>query len=763
MKFISAYIERMAKARRNPNIPSDDVYETWRDNFSNKEKQKVYEKTQAWIDNLRESTINYSLSSASTKSNLTVERTWLEYEKDMHTLVGFLSVVDKLLEEIKDTKKWISKRWLSKAWKKTMKEAKAKLNQCEKQLKAKKKALLKQNKVGRAEIYDNDIDNLRNSWQQLNRIREEIWMAQRGEYASIASYLYNSPEIARKSNKRQADNLEFNQDFQQKLKEWAISTIFNWNLQDTNAFLRRIAQREYTAADYQIYAANSAILNPYFQKYQIAIPTDPRWTVWWIERTSRAIRRSVDYSNMDWWDTFKQWGLAGLIDKVLTNCSNMTPWQKDTWKTLWVLGIIGWVIYGQYKFYTSKNIWWGTKIWLTILPIFWSQFLTWKDPITLFSELLTGWLSMDELKNKFGNAVWWLSSSWSESAEIAVPALQSEMVFNSWVTVGSVQQMTQTFIKDKSNRHWKTFFNQSCDKIQREYWNAATESFRATFSEDFDEEKWKNWLASFWITWSTDKKETVHELADNAYNNKVIFEKFLSNNKLQPTTNPSKKAELEAYIRSKNEKNESIEFDDLNAHLNERFIPIPQSTNQDATEKQDNKNIEIKSETIKPDVEKWLSKVFNLFKSKYWRIAKIVGLKESAIKDFSPWITNDIITKICQINWNTITLDLSDNKIQQVYDNFIKKFANSKIWFIKNKILKYNWNGLKSKFKQRDLDWKESKHDERKGNLTTIFQYLFWEIIPTLEWKWLNIKYSCNWQSYSNFSEAIKALEILRN
>ena len=57
-----------------------------------------------------------------------------------------------------------------------MNEAKFKLNQYEKQLKNKKKTLLKQSK---AEIYDNDIDHLRNLRQQLEYVREEIGMAQR--------------------------------------------------------------------------------------------------------------------------------------------------------------------------------------------------------------------------------------------------------------------------------------------------------------------------------------------------------------------------------------------------------------------------------------------------------------------------------------------------------------------------------------------------------------------------------------------------------
>jgi len=332
----------MAKARRNPNIPTDDVYEVWKDNFSNREKQQVYEKTLAWAENLKQSTIDYSLSTASTKSNLTVEKTWLKYERDIHTLVGFLSVVDELLEEIKDTKKWISKKWLSKAWKKTMNEAKTKLNQYEKQLKSKKKALLKQ---PRAEVYENDITHIKNLRQQINEIREDIWMWQRWEYSNIASYLYNSPEIAKKSNRRQAKNLEFNQEFQKELREWAIYRIFNWNIQKANEFFRRIAQWKYKEADYQIYIRNSSVLNPYFQKYNIAIPSN-RWlwqrVVLNNERVSRTVRRSTDYKNMDWWDTFKQWWVSWVLDKLLSNCNNLTPWQRETWKNPWVLAWV-WV------------------------------------------------------------------------------------------------------------------------------------------------------------------------------------------------------------------------------------------------------------------------------------------------------------------------------------------------------------------------------------------------------------------------------------
>ena len=250
----------------------------------------------------------------------------------------------------------------------------------------------------------------------------------------------------------------------------------------------------------------------------------------------------------------------------------MTQGQKGTWKTLWVLGIVGWVLYGQYKFYTSRKIWWWRKIWATIAPIFATQFVTWKDPITLFSELLTWWLSMNEIKNKYGNAVWWLSSSWSETSKATVPAVQSTMVFNSGATAGDAQKMTQSFKADNRNR--TTFYQQSCTKIQREYWSMAVESFKATFSENFDEKKWNDRLSSFWVTSWTYNKEPIYSLADNAYTNQTLIEKFLEENNLKITEeDPTKKAELNNFLQRKKTQNELIIGLCLSNNLNKKRIP----------------------------------------------------------------------------------------------------------------------------------------------------------------------------------------------
>ena len=575
----------------------------WIDRFSNWEQQLLYEQTQTWAENLRQSTIDSSLSYAWTKSDLMIQQRWLEYERDLHSLVWFLSALDKLLEEIEDTKKWISKRWLSKAWKKVMEESKNKLKQYEKQLKGKKKALLKQNKSGRVEIYENDIAHLRGLRQQLNLTRKEIWMWQRWEYASISSYLYNSPEIARKSNEYQADNLEFNQKLQKELKKWAVLRIFNWNVEEANNFYRRIAQWEYNEVDYQLYVTNSSVLAPSFQRCGIIIPKGPRWVVWyrtvqWNERIPTTVRRSVDYGNMDWGDTFKQWWVSWVFDKLLSNCNNLTPWQRETWKSLWVLACVAWSIYWLYKFYTNKKMWFWAKAWITAWTIFGTEFLLWETPLSLFNKVMSGWLSWDEIKNRFGNAVsgiglsssessestWWIMwAPWESVSETVVPAMYSMMIFNASTKKSDIDKMTQTFKDNNENR--KTFYEKSCTKLEKEYGTQAMECFRATFSDQFDEEKWNNRLASFGVTNATSQNESIYWLANNATMNKTILEKFKADNWLKENDSD----ELEAYIQNKKSNNQAIDIDDLNAHKNDWFSVNEKATHTERPEDIQNK------------------------------------------------------------------------------------------------------------------------------------------------------------------------------
>jgi outer membrane protein assembly factor BamD (BamD/ComL family) len=81
------------------------------------------------------------------------------------------------------------------------------------------------------------------------------------------------------------------------------------------------------------------------------------------------------------------------------------------------------------------------------------------------------------------------------------------MIFNSSTKKRDIDKMTQTF-KDNKNR--KTFYQKSCNKLQKEYGTEAMETFRATFSDQFDEEKRKNRLATFGVTDATSQNEAIY-------------------------------------------------------------------------------------------------------------------------------------------------------------------------------------------------------------------------------------------------------------
>lgn len=386
------------------------------------------------------------------------------------------------------------------------------------------------------------------------------------------------------------------------------------------------------------------------------------------------------------------------------------------------------------------------------------------------------------MTNRFGDVVAGLDSSWHQSVETVVPATQSLMLFDGKTTVGNLNGLTQSFRNNKQNR--TAFYNKSCNKIQRKYWVVAMERFQAKFSSNFDENKREAWLASFWVTSSTNQTEKVHELANNAIMNQTMLEKFLSDNNLKLTDDAVKKSEFYTYIRNKNENNQPVIISDLQSNINNRFISVeqqpvqnPQSTEQQsvqnsgsteqqsaqipqATVEQSNQNIDITNELLKPCVEKWLSSAFTHLKSKYWFIVSKVWIKESSIPIYSQWITRDIILKICKQNWKTVTLDLSDNNIKYVYDNFINKLADTHSWFIKRTIKNYDRDGLSSKLHKRNSEWKMDNYNNRKGNFLYIFQSLFGEIVPALQSQWWEVKFASNWKDFTNLNDTINSLQI---
>ena len=504
----------------------------------------IQEETQAWIDNLKESTIDYSLSTASTKSNLSVEKAWLEYEKDIHTLDWFLSEIDKLLKEIEDIKTWISKKWLRKDWKKSIKEAKKKLKWYENQLKKKKEKLLKQKN---AEIHDYDIKKIDDIRLEIYYIKEDIGIWQRWEYSNTARYPYNSQRYPKRVRRHQ----------HYYTPTWEDNEI---DYEDNS----------YTTID------NPQTNNP--------TTNNPRCSTWWKEWIVVPIHKSVDYKNMDWWETLKKWWVSWALDKVLSNFNNLTPWQRETWKNLWVLACVAWSLYWLYKFYTNKNMSLRTKAWITVWTIFGTEALLWESPLSLFNKAMTGWLSLEELQNKFGNAisrawlfgssssesiwgtVWTSWESWETSPETTIPAkFTSMMIFNSNTRKGDIDKMTEEFNNDKDNKKRKFFYEQSCNKLKKEYGDQTMEYFQTIFSDKYDKEKWENRIAWFGITKETDQDEPIYWLANNAIMNEIILKKFQEENWLIVTN----KDALKDYINK--HKIDAIDIDELNRHINNNW------------------------------------------------------------------------------------------------------------------------------------------------------------------------------------------------
>ena len=495
---------------------------------------------------------------------------------DIYTPSWLLTVLNKLLDEIEDTKNGISKKWLSKSWQETMNLAKQKLKQYKNKIEGKKKKLEKEiKKWTTPKIHETDIQQIRTLQSDIDAIRQDVSLWQWWELSNLSPFLYNSPENAKKANKQQEKLGDFEKKMKEEIKNWAIKNIFNNHEQNAIDFYRRIAEWRYTQADYDIYTQNIWILNPSFQRCWINTPIlmPQLIPVWWVTLNQWApkmkqSRATVDYSNMDWWETFQRWWLAWVLDKALSNCKNMTPWQRNTWKSIGVLwGYAAW-IYWLYKFFTSKkmNIWW--KAWITAAAIFWSQALTWEWPISLFQKLMTWWFSKEYLEDKFWNAFWdavnWIWNSWIEASNTLAPAMYSMMIFKPSMTVWETRALTSKF--NSNPDEWKDFRGYAITKLKNKYGENSTEHFSATFSDKFDEQKWTNRLASFWVTDSTADSTKIYELANNASMNEIILEKFRSEHWVKETSNETKKKEFHTYISNLKTSNQALDIKELEKH-----------------------------------------------------------------------------------------------------------------------------------------------------------------------------------------------------
>ena len=317
-------------------------------------------------------------------------------------------------------------------------------------------------------------------------------------------------------------------------------------------------------------------------------------------------------------------------------------------------------------------MWFWAKAGITAGTIFGTEVLLWETPLSLFNKFMTWWLSLEEMKNRFGNAISGIGNSGSEASEIIpwstwtiwessesvwetiVPAMYSMMIFNSSTKVRNIAEMTQKFKDNNDNR--KAFYEKSCNKLQKEYGQQAMECFQATFSDQFDKEKWENWLASFGVTETTAQNESIYWLANNATMNKIILEKFQTENWLKVRDKDS----LNAYIQSKKVSNRAIDVDDLNQHKNNWFEVNEEATHTERPEDTDNR-------------EKLVSKVelLSIDSAQKENLKQAIQefYDEKAIKnkpnlnDFSLRIENGLLI-IKSHDWNESQIDLNTNTLK---------------------------------------------------------------------------------------------------
>ena len=616
-------------------------------------------------------------------------------ERDIHDPRNFILVLDDLLKEIKDTRTGISKKKQTKAWKKGMDVAETKLDQYEKKIKWKKAALEKQLKNHvTPEISQYDINETKKIQSDIDDVRHDINLTQRWTFSNQWAFLYNSPEVARKSNIEQSKINEFEQKMKEEVKQWAILNIFNWKEDAAVDFYRRIAEWRYSEAEYSTYTINSWILNPSFQRCGINVPIltpSQLSSTWWtqteqwtqIEQWSQTVQSptTVDYSNLDRWESFARWGAAWLIDKALSNCGNLTPWQRNTRKSIAIMWGFAGAIYGLYKFYTKKDMWLLKKAWITAGVIFWTQVLTWENPISLFKKLMTWWLSLDDLQSKFWNAFWnavdWVQSSWIEGSDNMSWAMYSLMVFNNTTKVWDVRALSTKF---KNNpQEWEQFRWMAISKLSQNGQTTA-ERFSAVFSENFDENKRNERLSSIGIHDGIDDNKLVYELANAKAMNTIIINKFLSDNWVKVTDVKTKKEEFEQYKKSMNDNNKIIDISILETHKGDRFKQDNEASFTDRPEDKQNKeklNRQVDQLSLDEQTKTELKKEIQLFYDE--RPIK----SKPELNDFSLEMDNNLLVVKSHF-WEKTKIDLQHKTIKWFWSSGDNKYE---IWFTRIKDL----------------------------------------------------------------------------
>jgi len=163
-------------------------------------------------------------------------------------------------------------------------------------------------------------------------------------------------------------------------------------------------------------------------------------------------------------------------------------------------------------------------------------------------------------------------------------------------------------------------------------------------------------------------------------------------------------------------------------------------------------------------VETWATKLLDHFKEQYgWMYFIPLGVNQKTPGEIAPIVAPAIEEQILSIQDNQVTINVIDDKIWIVFNNFVDWFYNSLSLIGKGLMktfeLKMSWNDYKQGLAKRKAEKPES-YEGWKKNLNHILQTIFDEIIIALNAQGKTVYISNGEKFFNNSKEATEAMKI---
>ena len=163
-------------------------------------------------------------------------------------------------------------------------------------------------------------------------------------------------------------------------------------------------------------------------------------------------------------------------------------------------------------------------------------------------------------------------------------------------------------------------------------------------------------------------------------------------------------------------------------------------------------------------VETGAEKLLNHFKDQYWSMYFIpLWVNSKTPGEIAPIVAPAIEEQILTFQDNQATINVIDDKIGIVFNNFVDWFYNSLSFLgkglMKSFDLKMSWDDYKQGLASRKTEKPES-YENWKKNLNLILQIIFDEIIVALNTQGKTVYISNGEQFFNSSKEAADAMKI---